>query len=123
MAVKDKVLKRDNNCCVVCGFNATINRKGVSRGILELAHVWPNSELGGGLENNLISLCPNCHTLFDQQGAFYFNIETGEVILHDLNIDVKVWLKNFNKNHIIKYILKGNLKRRQDYSLEKQETK
>jgi hypothetical protein len=123
MGIKDNVLKRDNYSCVVCGFNAIIKRNGIPRNILELAHVWPKSENGGDLENNLISLCPNCHTLFDQQGAFYFNIETGDIILHDLNIDIDLWLKNYNRKHITKNILRGNLKRRQDYSIEKHEKK
>ena len=54
-AVKRKVHERDGGCCVVCGSN---------RGIPN-AHYIARSHGGLGIEENIVTLCINCHTAYD----------------------------------------------------------
>lgn len=52
--VKDAVFERDNGCCVWCG------KQGVSN-----AHFCPRSAGGLGIEENVLTLCTECHHEFD----------------------------------------------------------
>lgn len=53
--VKQKVWERDKHRCIYCGsWNASPN-----------AHFIPRSHLGLGIEENIVTLCPNCHHNFD----------------------------------------------------------
>lgn len=54
--VKIVVYARDNHQCVVCGSN---------QGKPE-AHVVRRSQGGRGIEQNIVTLCPRCHRLFDE---------------------------------------------------------
>ena len=50
-SVKEKVWERDNGCCIICG----------SHYALPNAHYIPRSKGGLGIEQNIVTLCLNCH--------------------------------------------------------------
>lgn len=53
--VKDRVWERDNQRCIVCGtYRAMPN-----------AHFIPRSQGGLGVEENIVTLCLNCHEAYD----------------------------------------------------------
>lgn len=53
--VKNKVWERDNHCCIICGNpNAMPN-----------AHFVARSHSGLGIEQNIVTLCQNCHNKYD----------------------------------------------------------
>jgi len=54
-AVKEKVFERDEYC-VLCG----------SPNGLPNAHYIPRSQGGLGIEENIVTLCPECHRKYDQ---------------------------------------------------------
>ena len=55
LEVREKVFERDNQRCIYCGsWNASPN-----------AHFIPRSHLGLGIEENIVTLCANCHHNFD----------------------------------------------------------
>lgn len=49
-SVKEKVLKRDGGRCIICG------RMGYPN-----AHLVKRSQGGMGVEENIVTLCPECH--------------------------------------------------------------
>ena len=53
--VKQKVFDRDNGCCVYCG------RPGMPN-----AHFIARSHSGLGIEENILTLCVECHREYDQ---------------------------------------------------------
>lgn len=53
--VKDRVYKRDGGLCVLC------RRPGVPN-----AHIVSRAQGGLGIEENIVTLCPDCHRLYDQ---------------------------------------------------------
>lgn len=55
-SVKDAVYKRDNGVCVLCGsFMGE-----------PVAHVVRRSQLGMGIEQNIVTLCQPCHRAYDE---------------------------------------------------------
>ncbi len=64
-AVKDRVWERDNHCCIVCG----------SPYAMPNAHFIRRSKSGQGIEQNIVTLCHNCHHQCDngtgEQQAMY----------------------------------------------------
>lgn len=53
--VRKRVYERDNEgLCIICG-----------RSGLPEAHVIPRSALGLGIEENIVTLCRDCHRLYD----------------------------------------------------------
>ncbi len=52
--VKAAVWERDNQCCILCG----------KRGNPE-AHYIPRSQGGLGIEENIVTLCRDCHFRYD----------------------------------------------------------
>lgn len=75
--VKEAVSERDSvdgwPCCVWCGQPAPIE----NRTAFSCAHFIPRSQGGLGVEENILTLCPKCHALYDQSeerkkmGAFF----------------------------------------------------
>lgn len=53
--VKERVLDRDGECCVLCGI----------WGGLPNAHFIARSQGGLGVEENIVTLCPECHRQYD----------------------------------------------------------
>lgn len=58
--VREKVYERDSfdnvPCCIMCGSSRN----------LELAHFIPRSSGGLGIEENIVTLCNDCHKYLDQ---------------------------------------------------------
>lgn len=54
-SVKESVWERDRECCIYCG-NPYASPN---------AHYIPRSQLGLGIEQNIVTLCANCHHNFD----------------------------------------------------------
>jgi len=54
--VKDAVWERDNHRCILCG----------SAQAMPNAHVVPRAQGGKGVEQNIVTLCQNCHRALDQ---------------------------------------------------------
>lgn len=54
--VKAAVWERDGGCCVYCG----------SHNAAPVAHFIARSHGGLGIEENILSLCQNCHRKYDQ---------------------------------------------------------
>lgn len=54
-SVKRKVWERDNHCCIFCG----------SHYAMPNAHYIPRSKGGLGIEQNVVTLCQNCHHNYD----------------------------------------------------------
>lgn len=76
--IRKKVLKRDSFRCVFCDFGAPLGHT-----ILEVAHIKPRAKPGYGSneEENLISLCPNCHTLMDRLECICMDPKTFEIVV------------------------------------------
>ena len=116
---KLKVHKRDGFRCCVCGISAS---KG-EQYMLDAAHVWPQGKPhnGGDEEDNIISLCPNCHRLFDEMKVFYIDDETGELVWTDgiSGLDTKEYASSFDPSRFRggKTIAPGNLQYRKDMIL------
>ena len=54
-SVKDRVYERDGGCCVLCG------RPGNPE-----AHYISRAHSGLGIEQNIVTLCRECHNRYDQ---------------------------------------------------------
>ena len=63
-AVKKKVWERDNGQCIICH----------SPYAMPNAHFIPRSKGGLGIEQNIVTLCQNCHHNFDNtsQRLYYY---------------------------------------------------
>lgn len=53
--VKEIVYNRDGGVCIVCGSNQGIPN----------AHFISRAHQGKGIEQNIVTLCPKCHHLYD----------------------------------------------------------
>ena len=75
---RKKILKRDSFRCVFCNFGTAS-----SQTILEVAHIKPRAKPGYGNndQDNLISLCPNCHTLMDRLECICMDPVTFEIVV------------------------------------------
>lgn len=62
--VREEVLKRDNNRCIICGVNHG----------LQIAHYVSRARLGLGIPQNLAVMCAECHFQFDN-GKLHTEIE------------------------------------------------
>lgn len=56
MATKNKVWERDNQRCILCGTHQAMPN----------AHYIPRSKGGLGIEQNIVTLCLDCHIAYDQ---------------------------------------------------------
>ena len=57
--VKDRVWVRDKMSCVVCGSSCAFPN----------AHYISRAHGGLGIEENIVTLCPDCHRAYDQSTA------------------------------------------------------
>ena len=57
-AVKLRVNERDNGYCILCGKSASWHES--------CCHVIPRSSGGLGIEENIVTLCQECHKAFDE---------------------------------------------------------
>lgn len=68
-AVKEAVAKRDSfdghPCCLLCGYPAPVN----NRLAFSNAHYISRAQGGLGIEENTVTLCPNCHINRYDQGS------------------------------------------------------
>lgn len=55
ISVKRAVFARDNGHCIICGAPGD-----------PVCHVIRRSQGGRGIEQNIVTLCPNCHREFDE---------------------------------------------------------
>jgi hypothetical protein len=68
---KKTVYERDNGLCVVCG------RRGVPD-----AHYIPRSKGGLGIEQNIVTLCRECHDRFDHGDSYDMGVIGTMVRMH-----------------------------------------
>lgn len=65
-SVRRRVAARDEfdgwPCCIICGKPAPY----LAPTAFSCAHVIPRSEGGLGVEENIVTLCPRCHMMYDQ---------------------------------------------------------
>ena len=54
--VKDEVWERDGKCCVLCGTPYAMPN----------AHFISRAQGGLGIPQNIVTLCKNCHYMYDQ---------------------------------------------------------
>lgn len=78
--VKHKVWARDGGCCIICG-----NPQAMPN-----AHYIPRSKLGLGIEQNLVTLCNQCHFDYDNTDK---REEIGIMIADYLRACYKNWDK------------------------------
>ena len=64
--VKEEVADRDSfdgfPCCILCGLPAPVN----NRLAFSNAHYISRAQGGLGVEENVLTLCPDCHRRYDQ---------------------------------------------------------
>ena len=64
--VTEEVADRDSfdchPCCILCGLPAPVN----NRLAFSNAHYISRAQGGLGVEENILTLCPNCHYRYDQ---------------------------------------------------------
>lgn len=77
--VRQAVVERDNGLCVVCG------RVGFPN-----AHYISRRRGGLGIEENIVTLCPECHRDFDY-GSIFKQTSIGEVIKAYLQSKYENW--------------------------------
>lgn len=68
--VKEKVFERDNHCCICCG----------SPYAMPNAHYISRGKGGLGIEQNVVTLCLNCHHNYDNGKSK----ETSQTIKHKI---------------------------------------
>ena len=85
MKVKKIVYERDKGCCVACGKRGAPN-----------AHYIPRSAGGLGIEENIVTLCYECHEKFDHGDA---------AAMKDIGDKIKAYLigkyPNWNENDLV----------------------
>ena len=82
--VKRKVWDRDGHCCILCG-----NPRAYAN-----AHYIRRSQGGKGIDQNIVTLCPQCHSDYDNGSK---RIEYGEIIRDYL----KGCYKNWNEKDLV----------------------
>lgn len=76
--VKRKVWGRDRHCCIICG----------SPHAMPNAHYIPRSSGGLGIEQNIVTLCLQCHHDYDNGGK---REEHGKMIRDYLSRHYRNW--------------------------------
>ena len=78
--VKNKVYLRDNQKCIICG----------SIYGLPEAHYISRAKGGLGIEQNIVTLCRNCHSIFDLN-----KINASKADADKIKNDIKEYLQNY----------------------------
>lgn len=78
----DELKLRYNNVCQICGTQIKI---GANKYYSEVHHIWPLGKPHNGCDtlDNMVCVCPNCHTLLDYK-VIYLNKETFKELKHDI---------------------------------------
>lgn len=78
----DELKLRYNNGCQICGTQIKI---GENKYYSEVHHIWPLGKPHNGCDtlDNMVCVCPNCHTLLDYK-VIYLNKETFKELKHDI---------------------------------------
>lgn len=82
--VKEIVWERDNQRCIICG----------SHYAMPNAHFIPRSKGGLGIEQNIVTLCSECHHKTD-------NTSQRQQMLSIIEEYLKKHYKNWNKDNLI----------------------
>lgn len=75
--VKKRVYERDGGCCILCGRRGNPN-----------AHYISRSHSGLGIEENIVTLCPDCHRRYDQSVE---RLSIGRIIAEYLKSKYQDW--------------------------------
>lgn len=78
--LKNDILKRDKNQCYVCGFGCVI--------VLVTHYIVPIAKGGTSNEENLVTLCPNCHAIVHKLSPHAHQIELDEL---NIETDPVLW--------------------------------
>ena len=82
--------------------------------MIEIAHLWPDHKGGTTEVSNLISLCPNCHSLFDNKKGFWFDPDSCELQIRD---GIDGFDHNFDKQaHMLEVTTRGNREARMKWA-------
>lgn len=103
------------NSCIICGWHKTNKSNNL---LVEGAHVKPlENDITADNRYNIIALCPNHHTMFDNY-LFYLDPNTLKVIFLDKkdeynNIDVSKKVKHIRPEYLAyrKYLFDKNNKK------------
>ena len=113
--LKNEILKRDSFSCVVCKFSVQCLGLHGQLYVLDCAHLYPSEHGGPNHINNLISLCPNCHRIFDRKG-FWFDPDSCNLVI---NPTTKGFNPKFcNQEHIEMHTSRGNREGRKKWATE-----
>lgn len=82
--VRQEVLKRDGNQCIICGANHG----------LQIAHYISRARLGLGIPQNLAVMCASCHFQYDN-GKFHKEIKKA------FEDHLKAHYDNWNKENLV----------------------
>ena len=76
---KAKCIAHYGCCCAVCGFNFEAKYGAVGKGVIEVHHITPLSQISGEYVvdpiKDLIPVCSNCHTIIHRQKPPYDIVE------------------------------------------------
>ena len=99
------MLKRDGWKCVFCGSPVMYD----GSYLLDCAHVWGDEHGGSEEEDNLISLCPNCHRMFDAP-ALSIDPDSCDLIkLKEISGIEDNHFQHYSPQHVCKVVTRGNL--------------
>lgn len=87
MSVKKTVWERDNHHCIICGNPYAMPN----------AHFISRSHGGLGIEENIVTLCQNCHHNFDNGKSK----ELKESIKHNIEAYLKEFYPNWSIDSLI----------------------
>ncbi len=79
LQARKKCLEVHGTSCVLCGINFGEKYGSNFAGIIEVHHIVPISQIGKEYEvdpiNDLVPVCPNCHTALHSRGKEVYTIE------------------------------------------------
>ena len=84
--VKDIVWERDNQRCIICGSSQAMPN----------GHYLSRAKSGLGIKENIVTLCNNCHRMFDNPSPK--EIETSKEIKREVKAYLDMHYPNFEDN-------------------------